>query len=133
MKVSSIVQSCRNAFARFAERVGIIASAAVQATVDLPSELHVPEFLKSPDAIGNGVQLGDQKALPISFFEFDCIHKLQPGEPYFVLRGQDATASGVVRRWIEIAQRNKVNPEKIASALAVAEAMERYPHSRKPD
>lgn len=65
---------------------------------------------------------------------FDCLHKLKPGEPYFVLRAQDATASNIVRQWIAIQKRNRTcSPEKIADAERIASAMDEYPHSRKPD
>lgn len=65
---------------------------------------------------------------------FDCIADLKDGEPYFVLRGQDELASSSVRVWARsAAMLNTCPTEKIQSALAVAEAMERWPGRKEPD
>lgn len=31
---------------------------------------------------------------------YDCLAKLHPDEPYFLLRAKDVTAPGVVREWV---------------------------------
>lgn len=118
MNLASIFSSCRGALSRFWGNIRSNAAA-------LLDNAHLPES-------DNTLQPGAPIRLPAAN-EFDCSDRLQPGEPYFVLRAQDATASGVVRAWAEIAKRNKLSPAKIASAIAVAEAMEAWPHSRMPD
>lgn len=65
--------------------------------------------------------------------KFDCLAKLGPDEPFFVLRAQDKMAPFLVRQWVTRAERHAVNPEKIAEARAIATAMEQWPGRRVPD
>lgn len=63
--------------------------------------------------------------------EFGCL-KLAQGEPFFVLRAQDASAGGLVRMW---ANQNAMSaPEaKIEAANAIADAMDRFPTKKSAD
>jgi hypothetical protein len=67
--------------------------------------------------------------------EFDCLEKLQPNEPFFILRGQDRSAAKCVRDWAARAQAEGVNPAKVAEAWHVADEMDRYAIERgkEPD
>jgi hypothetical protein len=66
--------------------------------------------------------------------DFDCYAKLAPDEPYFIVRGQDILAPGVVRRWATLALEAGVDRAKIAEAERVAYDMERYQQGKKvPD
>lgn len=67
--------------------------------------------------------------------EFDCLEKLQPNEPFFLLRGQDRSAPKCVRDWAARAQAAGVDPAKVQEAWLVADEMERYAIERgkEPD
>lgn len=63
-----------------------------------------------------------------------CYAKLVPGEPFFVLRGQDVFAPALVRMWAEkVVLAGPVDKEKIGIALATADAMEAWPNRKIPD
>ncbi len=64
---------------------------------------------------------------------FDCLAKLHPDEPYFVLRGQDVLAPAIVRRWADRAREADVDPAKIAEADRIAYDMERWQARKVPD
>ena len=61
--------------------------------------------------------------------EFGCL-KLHPGEPFFVLRGQDITSASIVEDWIR-ANSNQVNEHKIEQAGDVAVRMRTWAGIRK--
>jgi len=62
-----------------------------------------------------------------------CLDKLKKGEPFFVLRAQDITASRLVRLWAEMAN-DKVCPRiKINEAYDTAAAMEDWEPRKYPD
>lgn len=61
------------------------------------------------------------------------LDELDPGEPYFVLRGRDMIAFPLVAVWIQWALRAGVNRDKLDSATRVFEAMRDYPAKRMPD
>ncbi len=61
-----------------------------------------------------------------------CLDKLEPGEPFFVLKATDMLASGFVHDWADRAGINGARPEKIAEARQTAEAMRVYPGRRMP-
>ena len=64
----------------------------------------------------------------------EVVAKLKPGEPCFVLRGQDLSAPAAVRAWIEDVRRRHelvgtLTPkitEKLREAGEIAAAMERH-------
>lgn len=58
--------------------------------------------------------------------QFDCYAKLDPDEPYFVLRAKDVLAPGLVRRWSALAANIDGDREKVAEAGRVAHDMERW-------
>lgn len=62
-----------------------------------------------------------------------CLEKLHPGEPFFVLRGQDRLAPMMVSLWTALAQLHGMNREKINEALDTAAAMENWPKRKYPD
>lgn len=65
--------------------------------------------------------------------KFDSLPKLAPGEPYFVLRGQDRLAPEHVESWAIEAELNGCPPEKVADARRIAEAMRRWAKKKMPD
>lgn len=66
--------------------------------------------------------------------QFDCYAKLAPGEPFFVLRGQDAEAADLVELWaLRAKATGTCHPDKINEAMAVAEEMRRWPKRKSPD
>jgi hypothetical protein len=65
--------------------------------------------------------------------KYDCLNKLAPGEPYFVLRGQDLLAPELVEAWAIEAELNGCPPAKIADARAIAKAMRRWSKRKMPD
>jgi hypothetical protein len=60
-----------------------------------------------------------------------CLNKAETGEPLFILRANDPIAAQTVRMWAAMAE---VTPqhseEKIASALRLADDMEKWRDSR---
>lgn len=63
-----------------------------------------------------------------------CLGKASPGEPVFVLRGQDVHAPYAVRQWAEVAAvvLGYEHP-KVREAIGCARAMEQWPHRKLPD
>jgi hypothetical protein len=55
------------------------------------------------------------------------------GEPLFVLRAQDVLAPALVRIWAHAAAICRAPDAKVAEALAIADAMEAWPHRKVPD
>ena len=64
---------------------------------------------------------------------FDCLHKLAPNEPYFVLRAQDAEAADLVELWALRAKAANCPGDKINEAMSVAEEMRRWHTRKEPD
>jgi hypothetical protein len=62
-----------------------------------------------------------------------CLDKVKPGEPFFVLRGQDRLSSAVLAQWIKLAQDVGVPREKIEEARRCLARMEAWPNRRLPD
>jgi hypothetical protein len=65
--------------------------------------------------------------------KFDCLEKLEPGEPYFVLRGQDLLAPELVESWAIEAELNDCPLEKVADARRIANAMRGWRQKKMPD
>lgn len=64
--------------------------------------------------------------------EYGCLH-LNPGEPFFALRGQDVSAPTVVEHWALINNPHSP-PHKIEAARKVADEMRLYTGAKKdPD
>ena len=57
--------------------------------------------------------------------KFDCLKKLDPDEPFFVLCGRDPTAPPKVRSWVED-NAGLQPPEKLEEALQCADAMDAF-------
>lgn len=63
-----------------------------------------------------------------------CLNKSRAEEPLFVLRAKDPLAPAVVRTWANNAETTGAHePEKIAEARALADAMEEYRTRVHPD
>jgi len=56
--------------------------------------------------------------------KFDCYANARPDEPLFVLLGRDRHAAGLVRLWALLRAKDGEDPEKVAEALACADAMD---------
>lgn len=58
-------------------------------------------------------------------FDDACLAKVKPGEPIFVLRGQDLSAPETVRVWAHLNQVT-LDSAKMDEALECADAMSRW-------
>lgn len=63
----------------------------------------------------------------------NCLEKIKPGEPIFVLRGQDILAPGFIRGWAVHARSHGLCAEKVCEALDCADAMDNWPSRKYPD
>lgn len=61
------------------------------------------------------------------------IASLKPGEPFFVLRAQDAVAGDAVRGWASLAHAAGAPAEALELALQHADRMDAWPQKKKPD
>ena len=63
-----------------------------------------------------------------------CLDKLKPGEPFFVLRGQDMLAPDVIQIWVErAAESGQLSERKFEEVISIIMAMENWPNRRMPD
>lgn len=62
-----------------------------------------------------------------------CLDNVQPGEPFFVLRGQDLLAPYIVMMYANLMRLLGRPTEKILGAEAVAKMMEAWPNRKMPD
>lgn len=60
-----------------------------------------------------------------------CLAKADQAEPVFILRGQDQSASDVVRYWV--AKNQQINSKKQRAAMQVSDAMVEWPKRKKAD
>jgi hypothetical protein len=65
--------------------------------------------------------------------KYDCLNKLGPDEPRFVLRAQDRLAPELVEAWAVEAELNGCPAAKVACARRIAAAMRRWPRRKMPD
>lgn len=65
--------------------------------------------------------------------KFNCLHKLEPGEPFFVLRGKDLLASHLVEQWAAHAEKHGIDPAKVQEARQCALDMMAFPGRKYPD
>lgn len=63
----------------------------------------------------------------------NCLEKLHPGEPFFVLRAQDQLAPRTIRAWARDARQHGLPNEKYKEALQTANEMELWPNRKMPD
>lgn len=61
-----------------------------------------------------------------------CLDKLEPGEPFFVLRGTDMLSPVLVKEWAGRALQVGASEAKVAEALETAGAMLRHPVRKMP-
>ena len=64
---------------------------------------------------------------------YDCLAKLKPGEPYFVLRGQDKLSADLVDRWADEASAGGTPEPKVVDALETANRMREWSSRKHPD
>jgi hypothetical protein len=70
--------------------------------------------------------------------QYDCLSKLKPDEPYFVLMARDPHAAALVRAWAEMrraAIQNGIKPpddrNQVEEALTCADHMDAYRYLRE--
>ena len=61
------------------------------------------------------------------------LQKLKPGEPFFVLRGQDTLAMATVRFWANEAEKAGIPQAKVDNARKCGWAMQNYRPKKMPD
>lgn len=61
------------------------------------------------------------------------LQKIKPGEPFFVLRGQDKLAVAAIRQWANSAEAAGVPKDKVDNARACAWAMRSHRPIKIPD
>jgi hypothetical protein len=61
------------------------------------------------------------------------LDKMDEAEPFFILRGQDAFAGELVRRWADFAESAGVPGFKVENARKCARAMRNWPTKKIPD
>lgn len=64
--------------------------------------------------------------------KYDCIAKLEPGEPFFVLRARDLLAADLVEKWAIQASGVGCDHDKVLEAQDCAERMRNWPGRRNP-
>lgn len=64
---------------------------------------------------------------------FNCLAKLKPGEPFFVLRAQDLSADFFVEAWAAAAERRGCDPAKVREAMQCAADMRGHAGRKYPD
>lgn len=65
---------------------------------------------------------------------YDCLPRLAPGEPYFMLRAQDNLAAGLVEQWaIQSKLSGRCPHEKTHEAYEIADRMRRWGAHKDPD
>jgi hypothetical protein len=68
-----------------------------------------------------------------AFGNVAMLRKLAPGEPYYIIRGQDKLGAGTIRFWANEAEKVGVSDDKVANARKVAHAMMQWPKRKMPD
>lgn len=59
--------------------------------------------------------------------QFDCLDKIAPDEPYFVLRAKDPLAADLVADWVDRASRTLLHePDKLMEAQFCVDAMRQW-------
>jgi hypothetical protein len=64
---------------------------------------------------------------------FDCLAKVGPDEPIFILRAQDAEAADLVELWAMRAKRAGCPLDKVNEAMDTADEMRCWPNRKSPD
>jgi len=59
--------------------------------------------------------------------------QLEPGEPWFFIRGRDPNAGPAVRAWAALAAKRGVPAALVESALQQADRLDEWPNKRLPD
>lgn len=62
-----------------------------------------------------------------------CLGKAADDEPVFVLRAQDAHATGLVSDWADLAEGTRCPPDKVAEAREIARRMHAWAPRKYPD
>lgn len=64
---------------------------------------------------------------------FDCLKSLKPGEPVFILTGEDAEAADIVEVWAIRAKAGGCNLDKVNEAYGIAVDMRLCEHTAAED
>jgi hypothetical protein len=106
----------------------------------LESMGHSAAFKNGPEAGGNltdkaqGIELDEWTPQTGQNAARRMLERLDPGEPVFLIRGNDISASLFVRQWADLQALNPNPPvRKIAMARRIGLAMERWPNKKWPD
>lgn len=70
---------------------------------------------------------------PDRFGNKAMLDKMDEAEPFFILRGQDASAAFLVKMWADLAEAAGVPAEKVENARQCARAMRNWPKKKIPD
>lgn len=62
-----------------------------------------------------------------------CLGKAADDEPIFILRARDMHAADLVHKWAIFARTTDCPNDKVLEAIALSEAMERWPNRKYPD
>jgi len=81
----------------------------------------------------NSQSTEDAMSTKLNAGKFDCLSKLSPDEPYFVLRAQDAHAADLVELWAIRARASGCQQDKVLEAQNVADDMRHWPLRKNPD
>jgi hypothetical protein len=65
--------------------------------------------------------------------KYNCLEKVAPLEPFFVLRAQDVLASGLVELWAKMAEEGGTDRMKVAEARNTAIMMRQWHNRKHPD
>lgn len=65
--------------------------------------------------------------------KYDCLAKVHPDEPIFILRAQDTEAADLVELWAIRAKAAGCHNDKTREAMDTAEEMRAWPKQKKPD
>ncbi len=70
---------------------------------------------------------------PDRFGNKAMLEKMDEAEPFFIIRGQDAFAAFLVKKWADLAESAGTDPAKVENARQCARAMRNWPTHKIPD
>lgn len=65
--------------------------------------------------------------------ELVTFHGIEPGEPFFMIRGKDAAGADTVRAWVMLASERGAPPALLEQALRQADKLEAWPVKKVAD
>lgn len=94
------------------------------------------EIVPDPPLVPPMPQVHEVKDTPSQYGQahrFNCLHKLAPNEPFFVLRAQDLLAPHQVEQWAMNAEKSGCDPAKVLEARRTALDMMSWRGRKYPD